>query len=781
MASTKTSDFYDTYSLTIENELDSIFKKDQLGTFNLKSGFNLPIIYPEGKPFDGPLNPVYYKNLFSLFNKSVSIDSDGSYSIRDVNLTSMLSNMYSTMVYELSTKDRQEYSSSVQANQEKIGEFYNGDWSDVMGVGSIFYKSASDSSDATTWYWIKEQNNNDDSNSSQAGLSPTTQWKIIRDSLAYICRNALFNPQISLLSSYWDYSFKDLYNLVVNNIDQASSSTSTSLDVDWTSIFTGNLPKGLLNPWNKDLYSKYIQLDMSMDLSESVIIDALVANTAISSANSYLRAYEDNTKSDFTTIPRENYSTLFGSSASQSFSDAYIPKITYELEPSDIGQILSASNQEASSVSINLMLDDNNEVWSIGASPDSPNKEILPAISNKWIFLADDGSYDIQQYDNQAAVISGQIDFKNVGYQAWTPSSSGESAWLLLDAIEAAISNGSTPNSNSPNFKGGYGWNNAADAQKYTDSGFAYIKSFVFTKGYMTSLVGSTSKGNGNLWGPAEFTSSQFGNENSKLAFGSYQSFSSLLESDFNANNLRWSVTNYPQSLDKSSVKILDNGLQAYSLGTSFIGLCSQNKNYQEPAQASSRSLKKSNSNGNYITSKWSSIPNKNGSNDIPFDQNSSSTASSSVGTAEESLTDKAEKWYLDSRSNICFGSKNDDHVFGRKGKDEIYGKSGDDILLGGRGRDYLSGGQGKNTLRGGKGADYFELNLHEFKRSNMQIIADFKCDQDVLWFVGGVHSDLISFQGKMIYYGDDEIPIAKIKGLSTPEILNAIDTAIFL
>jgi Ca2+-binding RTX toxin-like protein len=60
-----------------------------------------------------------------------------------------------------------------------------------------------------------------------------------------------------------------------------------------------------------------------------------------------------------------------------------------------------------------------------------------------------------------------------------------------------------------------------------------------------------------------------------------------------------------------------------------------------------------------------------------------------------------------DDRSNLMFGTLNDDRIHGLSGNDRLLGLLGGDVLLGGTGNDSLYGGLGQDRLLGGIGNDY--------------------------------------------------------------------------
>jgi hypothetical protein len=83
------------------------------------------------------------------------------------------------------------------------------------------------------------------------------------------------------------------------------------------------------------------------------------------------------------------------------------------------------------------------------------------------------------------------------------------------------------------------------------------------------------------------------------------------------------------------------------------------------------------------------------------------------------------------------------DVITGGSYNDKLYGYSGKDKLSGNNGSDKLWGGLGNDTLTGGKGKDAFVFDTAPDKRTNKDVIKDFKPVDDAIWLDNAVFTKL--------------------------------------
>jgi len=644
-------------------------------------------------------------------------------------LTGYLNGMYGTMVYAVSASEQQQQAQNANANTEKINSFWGNDWVGQFGPSTPLYGA----NETTQWSWVVNQKKYG------SNIPESQKFDIIRNSLSYVCMTASLenNKSIALNPAYQNYEYIELQDLVYSG------------ETPFDDIFTGLLnADGEMNPWTQQMYTEYVTINNSIT-NNSKDSQSAASNTGlINTAGTYLTNYVSGNNTQMANLG--NYPEVYTNGEETTTYPEYVPQVTYNKNPSQIASIITATEGGDSVTAGVYTADGSSDTVKIGSSSSTTSSYSGAATDWFWTTsvsatMSSSNQQSFKSYDSAAASTQGVVDYGNLSFQQWDIPETGNNAWLLSSAVQAAVNN-KTPYVYSSNFEGGYGWTSSADAATYTQGGLSYMKSLAFSGNPTTTITVKSNSSGSQYWTEDNYESSSysasggfsFGDWFGAVGVGASTSSGSTYSdatnsSTWNKDSNTATLTSNPLGPIATTVTDPNSGYPAMQVGAGIVEVVAPNSNYS--SSASSKGTIKTN---------WHVVnPDTSGKN-----------------------------VKLDKTDNIVFGSHKRDVIKASKGDDELYGHKGRDALSGGKGDDFISGGLGKDSYSGGPGKDYFELNTDHFG-TGLVTIMDFNPKHDTLWFVH-VNPDLLTTKGKGIYYDDDKI--ARVSNLSKNQVATIVE-----
>jgi len=716
---------------TLQKQLAAKSWGDSSGTWQSTGSGGARLIYPQGT-VSSNVNDGYYYPTFNSFDVTVD-NNDGTYTTGPGTLTGQLAGIYQNLVYASSSAAQEQYTKNANAIQDKINEFFGGNWYGSFGQSSLTYTNNKETSAGWNWVQLNAK--------PIAQVSPSEKITAISNSLNWTANQAWQNKDIALTSKFLkqnpDMNLGDFFNYV-------NGGTFT-----WDSVFTGMLnAEGMSNPWNTDLYGQYVQINNEVNANNNNATTDATNSATVSTASQYLQTYISGTNSNM--AGAGNYAPVYTSGQSTETYPNWVPQVTYQVPPQDVQKILTSSSPQDNSLSASVYsADKSSSTVQIGTSRSSASS--VSASSSSWFWTtsvkssaAESKTSGFASYDSASSATEGTFDFGNSYYQEITIPQSGSNAWLLVDAIQGAWKQPS-PYYNSPNFKGGYGFTDSQSMGNFLSENVTYVKSLAYSGAPTTTIKVQSDSEGGKYWDASAYsasslsTSAGFGFDSwfGGVSIGSSASSSSAnasasSSSTWDAASSSATVVSNPMGPISASINNQNAGYPAMQLGAQVVDVTDANPNFSTA------------SNKGPIKTNWH--------------------------VAEAANSGKNIK--LDKSDNIVFGSRKRDVVKSSGGDDEIYGGKGRDALTGGKGNDFISGGDGKDVIFTGPGKDYVELHRDHFDRG-MENIMDFNPLFDTLWFVH-VNPDLLTTKGRAIYF--DGTKIARFDNLNKKEVAAIVE-----
>ena len=729
---------------------------------NLQSGLQFQtagqggseLVYPQGTELVGSDSQYYYPT-FSSFNRKVDIVGESDFQVSSSELIPYLGQFYGTLVYGLSSEQYQQLADQQALQNQSINSLFNL-MLDDLGIESILWQKAGGLE--SSWGWPSVQYSVDDYTvPSDQDLPVNSQWIVLSNSISYVCKVASSNSSIALRPAYQQTPWSTLSSQLLNGSINS-----------WDQVFTGDLTSDLENPWDNDLYQKYVTIVRSLNQSSQTVTNQAQQSALVNNASSYLSNYItgnelqlDNTSSQYVEV----------ANASTSGYPSLIPSSSYLYPPNYIQSILSGVGQTISMTAAGVGAA-GSDVVAI-TSPMAQTQQAQASMDD-WGFVTQSskgsasGEVGISSYDPTVSVVTGSFNYTNVGVQIWQPEIQGENAWLLIDPIQEAVSN-PTPYIYSSNFEGGFGWTDSASAQTFTQEGLAYISAMAYAGSAVSTLSGSTA--DSQLWTQddldAKGLSTNFGlnfddwyGSSITASESSAQDVGATLSTTSSNSGSQFLVSSNPMGPISALGPTSSGGLPAIQLARGFQVIVEPNESYEGSSDQNRRFRRASGS-------------------------GLGESRSGSKNVVEDSLwvsvckKDSKKKIFLDEQDNILFGSSIEDHAVGSKGDDDLFGHCRGDTLKGGAGSDFISGGVGVNRLHGGAGSDYFEFDALNFSKGFKHKIMDFKPNKDVLWFTKGWYPTRITVKSNLLRFAGKTIGI--LEGLQESEVIEALEDAVFI
>ena len=742
-------------SQVLQQRIQSLYGSLQSGLqFQTVGQGGSELVYPEGTELVGSVSQYYYPT-FSSFNRKVDIVGESDFQVSSSELIPYLGQFYGTLVYGLSSEQYQQLADQQASQNQSIDSLFNL-MLDDLGVKSTLWQDAGGLE--SSWSWPSVQYRVDAPTvPSDQDLPANTQWIVLSNSIAYVCKVASNNSSIALKPAYqqipWSTISSQLLSGSINN---------------WDQVFTGELTSDLENPWDKDLYQKYLRILRSLNQSSQTVTNQAQQTALVNNASSYLANYItgnewqlDNNSSEYVVV----------ANASTSGFPSLIPKASYLFSPNYTQSILTGVGQ-----TISMTVAGVGAAGSDAVAITSPMAQTQQAQASMddWGFVTQSskgsasGEVEISSYDPTVSVVTGSFNYTNVGVQIWQPETQGDSAWLLIEPIQKAVSN-PTPYIYSSNFEGGFGWSDSASAQTFTEQGLAYIAAMAYAGSAVSTLAGSTA--DSQLWTQDDLDSkglsTNFGlnfddwyGSSITASESSAQDVGATLSTTSSNSGSQFLVSSNPMGPISALGPTSSGGLPAIQLARGFQVIVEPNQSYEGS----------SNQNRSFRRASGTGLDEKH---------------SGSKNVVEDSLwvsvckKDSKKKIFLDEKDNILFGSSVSDHAVGSKGDDDLFGHCRGDTLKGGSGSDFISGGVGVNRLHGGSGPDYFEFDALNFSKGFKHKIMDFKLHKDVLWFTKGWSPTQITVKNNLLRFAGKTIGI--LEGLQESEVIAALEDAVFI
>jgi Ca2+-binding RTX toxin-like protein len=709
-------------NLTVKSQLQSLYGSDRNGEYQSTLEQGARIVFPEGS-LEIKNKTKYYYPSFESFDVSVE-EKDGIYSIGDGTLTNALFSIYENMSYGLSIAEQKTATTNANEISGDIDNFFSKDWIQAFGQNSPIYLRYQSS----MWDWASEQS------AGIGSLSSAEKYRLIQNSLQWLCSEALANPDVALQKSYRDTSLERLASVVLSG------------KKPFNSIFTSLItPEGEATPWTPSMYTQYLTIDDELYNNSRSAEMAARKSGLIDAASAYLDLYV-NKNNDRMSDSGAYLPVYLEASSESSVGPSFIPAVDYQKAPAQVKSIISDDTfSQGDRISVEITQDASDDQVQIGTGSQG---NVVSSVDG-WFWIdssSESQGVDLDKYDSAASVPQGIFEFENLSFQAWFPSQQGKSAWLLSEQIKSAITN-PTPYLYSPNFQGGYGWSDTKAAATYTSSGFSYIASLAFSGHPQTTLTIQSNEDGNDLWSAPDYAAGPLAKA-SGLGFDSWfggvplqQALTNSHSAATASNSSAWdaesktaTVVNRPMGPVQELRELPYAGYPAVQVGAGIVQVAAANSKYLK-----SGLLKRS------TRSSWHNLLSSDGSGNVRFDD----------------------------FSNVAFGGHRRDHLIGKDGDDELYGHDGNDSLIGGRGDDFISGGMGRDTYRGGPGKDFLELNRDHFG-SGVARILDFNPRRDTLWFVH-VDPEQLSVKGSSLYYADERIArFSNIDGTQLAQIVES-------
>ena len=741
--------------LVLQDNVQALYGNLQPGLqFQTVGAGGSQLVYPQGTLEVDSVAQYYYPT-FASFNKRVNIGDGPSFQVSSANFASYLGQFYSTLVYGLSSAQYQQLADEQNQQNQSISDLFQ---SMIGGLGVESPLWAEAGGLQSSWSWPSIQYGFDDPETpSDQDLPVNTQWSVLTNSISYICKVASINSSIALQPAYQSIPWSYL-----------SSQLSGGLIDNWDLVFTEDLTSDFKNPWDNDSYQDYKNILWSLDQSSQLVTDQAVYSAEVNSASSYLNNYITGNE-----LQLENNSLYVEvANASTSGYPSVIPSVSYYYTSDYVQFILDGLGD---TISMQTLAVDSADFEGVDITSQGVSDQRAQSSINDWGFVQNSsngsasGQTDISSYDATVSVVSGAFDFENVGVQLWLPVTQGNSAWLLVDAIQDAVDN-QTPYIYSSNFQGGYGWTSSSDAQIFTEQGVAYISAIVYAGSAVSTITGESS--DIQMWSQSALDSAGL-STNLGVNFADWYG-SSITSSQSSAQNVESNLSTIA-SQSGSQFQLVSNPMGPISsLGATPAG--------GMPAVQLAM--------GFQVIAEPNSAYDQSGSQNRTFRASSPKRSkarrcSCAADVIEDSLwvwasqKKSCKKIILNDDDNILFGSRSRDHARGSDGDDDLFGHERADTLKGGRGSDFISGGVGVNQLHGGAGPDSFEFDAHNFSKGFKHKIKDFKTHKDVLWFTKGWQPSQITVRNNKLRFADKTIGI--LEGLQKSEVIAALEDAVFL